>query len=396
MNSNANPSTEPAARPRLLFVDDEPYVLEGIQRSLYKEFQTDVANGGEEGLQKLQTSGPYCVVVSDMRMPGMDGAEFLAKVHERAPDTVRVMLTGYADVQAAMRAVNQGRIFRFLNKPIAPDELILTLRACIEQYRLLRAEKELLENTLAGAVRVLTEVLSLTNPVAFSKGSRIREYVKHMATHSELKDTWEFEISAMLSQLGCVTLTPDLLEAVHANQPLSSEDQQRFNEHPSVAHKLLINIPRLERVAEMIRLQNEPSAGIAAAAEESVRHGAQLLKISLAFDRMLSAGSSKNEALDRLLGNPDEFDHKFVSALSELNIAAETTEIRSVNVLDLRTGMIMREDLRTRDGVLLVAKGQELSFATVRSIKSFIQRGAVKGEVRVGIPAAVAAAAGKS
>jgi CheY-like chemotaxis protein len=377
-----------------LFVDDEPYVLEGIQRTLYKEFHTDVAAGGEEGLLKLQQNGPYCVVVSDMRMPGMDGAEFLSKVHDRVPDTVRVMLTGYADVQAAMRAVNQGRIFRFLNKPVSPEELIVTLRACIDQYRLVHEGKEVLENTLADTIRVMTEVLSLTNPAAFSNTSRIRQYVKHMATHLGLKEIWQFEIAAMLSGLGCVTLTPDLLEAVHAGRVLSLEDQQRFNEHPAVGHDLLINIPRLESVAEMIRMQNEPLAKITAAGAEVVQNGAQLLKVSLAFDRLLSAGSTQCEALERMSGNPEEYDQKFVSALADL--PAEATEIRTVNVVDLCAGMIMKADLRTKDGVLLLAQGQELTFATVRRIRSFIQRGVAEGEARAGMASAASAAAGQN
>jgi CheY-like chemotaxis protein len=395
-NISDQASSQPTARPRVLFVDDEPYVLEGIQRSLYKEFHTDVAAGGEEGLRRLQENGPYCVVVSDMRMPGMDGAEFLSKVHDLVPDTVRVMLTGYADVQAAMRAVNQGRIFRFLNKPVSPEELIVTLRACIDQYRLAHEGKEVLENTLADTVRVMTDVLSLTNPVAFGKGSRIRQYVKHMAAHLGLKEIWQFEIAAMLSQLGCVTLTPDLLEAVHAGQPLSPEDQQRFNEYPAVGHDLLMNIPRLESVAEMIRMQNEPIAKITAASAEMVQNGAQLLKIGLAFDRSLSAGATKSEALEKLSGNPQEYVQKFVSALADPPMTEEASEARSVNVLDLRNGMIISEDLRTKDGVLLVVEGQELTFATVRRIQSFIQRGMVEGEVRVAMPSAASAAAGKS
>jgi CheY-like chemotaxis protein len=382
------------ARPRVLFVDDEPYVLEGIQRSLYKEFHTDVAGGGEEGLCKLQENGPYCVVVSDMRMPGMDGAEFLSKVHDRVPDTVRVMLTGYADMQAAMRAVNQGRIFRFLNKPVSPEELIVTLRACIDQYRLVHEGKEVLENTLADTVRVMTEVLSLTNPVAFSKGARIRKYVKHMAAHLGLKEVWQFEIAAMLSQLGCVTLTPDLVEAAHAGQLLSAEDQQRFCGHPEIGHELLINIRRLEGVAEMIRMQNHPTVEITATSAEVVRHGAQLLKVSLAFDRLLTAGANHHEALEKLRGDPEEYDARLVAALEDLRTTAEAAEIRTVHVLDLRPGMVMKEDLRTTDGVLLVAKHQEVNFATVRRLQSFIQRGAVEGEVRVGMP--VAASTGKS
>ena len=181
MSPMAKSAAEENKRPRILFVDDEPLLLEGLRRSLHREFDADLAASGPEGLEKIKKSGPFPVIVSDMRMPGMDGAEFLSQVRTIAPDSIRVMLTGYADMEAAMRAVNEGRIFRFLNKPVTPDDLALALRACLTQFELARREKELLENTLAGAVRVLTEVLNLANPAAFNKGTRIQQFVSHIA-----------------------------------------------------------------------------------------------------------------------------------------------------------------------------------------------------------------------
>ncbi len=96
---------------RVLLVDDEPLVLEGLRRSVHREFVADLASGAEEGLAKLRRDGPYPVVVSDMRMPGVDGAEFLAEVRTVSPDSIRVMLTGLSDMEIAVRAVNEGQIF---------------------------------------------------------------------------------------------------------------------------------------------------------------------------------------------------------------------------------------------------------------------------------------------
>jgi len=202
-------------KPRILFVDDDPLALEGLSRSVYRDFKADIAEGAEAGLEKVKNDGPYSVVVSDIRMPVMDGAEFLSRVRTRAPDSIRVMLTGYVDMEAAMRAVNEGRIFRFLNKPVTAEELTITLRGCVAQYDLVRREKDLLEKTLAGVVRVLSEVLHLANPVAFNKGNRICQYVRHIAGKLCPSDMWQYEIVAMLSELGCLTFTPDLLEAIH-------------------------------------------------------------------------------------------------------------------------------------------------------------------------------------
>src|SRR5258708_28798973 len=100
---------------KILFVDDEPNVVEAYQRSLRRDFQNAIATSGAQALEMIAAGGPYAVVVSDMRMPEMDGVQFLTKASELAPDTVRIMLTGNADQQTAIEAVNQGHIFRFLN-----------------------------------------------------------------------------------------------------------------------------------------------------------------------------------------------------------------------------------------------------------------------------------------
>jgi len=373
-------------KPRILFVDDDPLALEGLSRSVYREFKADLAEGPEAGLEKVKNDGPYIVVISDMRMPVMDGAEFFSRVRILAPDSIRVMLTGYADTEAAMRAVNEGRIFRFLNKPVAAEDLTLTLRACVAQYDLMLREKELLEKTLAGAIRVLSEVLHLANPVAFNKGARICQYVRHIAGKLGLSNTWQYEIAAMLSELGCLTLTPDLLEAIHAGEPLTPEHEKRYAQHPQIAHDLLARIPRLELVADMILQQKEVPTDLLRSLSpdaESVRRGAQMLRVSLAFDRLLSTGSERQDALLALSRNPAEYDAKMVAALKDFRTSRGPTELRAIDVRDLRTGMILNEHLRSTTGMLLAAKGQEVSHALVKAVHNFVEVGTVKGTVLV-------------
>jgi response regulator RpfG family c-di-GMP phosphodiesterase len=373
-------------KPRILFVDDDPLALEGLSRSVYREFKADLAEGPEAGLEKVKNDGPYLVVISDMRMPVMDGAEFLSRVRTLAPDCIRVMLTGYADTEAAMRAVNEGRIFRFLNKPVTAEDLAQTLRACVAQYDLMLREKELLEKTLAGAIRVLSEVLHLANPVAFNKGARICQHVRHIAGKLCLSDTWQYEIAAMLSELGCLTLTPDLLEAIHAGKPLTPEHEKRYSQHPQIAHDLLARIPRLELVADMILQQKDVPTDLPRSlspAAESVRRGAQMLKVSLAFDCLLSTGSERQEALLELSRNPVEYNAQMVAALGDFRLSRGPTELRPVDVGDLRHGMILNENLRSTTGMLLAAKGHEVSNALLNTVRNFIENGTLNGTVLV-------------
>ena len=243
---------------KILFVDDEPILLQGYQRLLRKDFQISTAVGGAAALLLIKHEGPFGVVISDMRMPGMDGIEFLLKVRKIAPDTVRVMLTGGSDLEVAIHAVNEGNIFRFLSKPANKETLVRTLTDSLTQYHLVCAEKELLENTLRGTVYVLTEVLSLVSPAAFSRAARVRRYVQHVVTKLSLGSPWKFEVAAMMSQLGCVTLDPNTLETVYSGQDLSPEEEAQYATHPRVAQDLLKNIPRMESIAWMIAHQFQP------------------------------------------------------------------------------------------------------------------------------------------
>ena len=165
---------------KILFVDDESSVLSGYQRVLHREFEVSIALGGEQGLASIRTNGPFAVVISDMRMPGMNGAQFLSQVRQKVPDTVRMLLTGYTDLNAAMDAVNEGNIFRFLTKPCEKELLVKAIVSGVEQYRLVRIEKELLEKTLMGCIMVLMDVLSAASPEAFGKSRRIAHYVRHL------------------------------------------------------------------------------------------------------------------------------------------------------------------------------------------------------------------------
>jgi putative two-component system response regulator len=122
---------------KILFVDDEPAVLEGYKRILYPEFQVDIVDGAASAFTAIEANGPYSVVISDMRMPGMNGAEFLSKVRLSFPDTVRMLFTGYTDLGPAIDAINQGHIFRFLTKPCEPEVLTSAITAGIKQYQLI-------------------------------------------------------------------------------------------------------------------------------------------------------------------------------------------------------------------------------------------------------------------
>ena len=375
---------------KILFVDDDPNILAAHKRGLRKYFELDLALGGEEGIVAIRELGPYAAVVSDLRMPGMNGIEFLARVRELSPDTVRLMLTGNADLDAAMAAVNEGNIFRFLTKPVQTEMLIKALQAALEQYRLITAEHDLLQKTLSGSIKVLTDVLSLVNPIAFSRASRLKRYVRQIAVRLGASVTWQFELAAMLSQIGCVILPPDTLEKVYAAQPLSENEEKMFASHPNVAYELLVNIPRLDSVAHIIARQMEPfsrnSSTNPPKDRDVVSLGGQILKVALDFDQLISRGMSIEEAVGELQKRPGECDPLIVAALENIEVVPPEMAVRNVALRELQIRMIFDEDVRTAAGTLVVAKGQEVTFPVLEHLRRFAQTAQIAEPVRVLVP----------
>ena len=378
---------------KVLFVDDEPNVLDGFRRMLRQEFNLDTAVGGEQGLAAIAGRGPYALVISDMRMPGMDGVQFLSRVMQSSPDTVRMVLTGHADLDAVTQAVNEGNIFRFLTKPCDKEILAKAITTGLVQHRLITAEKELLENTLMGSIKVLTDVLSLVNPIAFGRSMRITRCVRHLVTKFNLGSTWRFEAAAMLCQLGYVALDPDLIDAAARGGTLSPDDQKRFENHPSIARDLLINIPRLEPIAWMIGQQapnNDPEQKKIPQADsmaaEVLAFGAKILETAIAYDDLTSKGMSQDSALTWFNYRLNHYDRQIVEALKDLEPEGPKMQLRILPVSRLTPGMILQEEVRTHSGVLVVGKGQEVTHPLMVRLESFSQRHAIDDKIKVLVP----------
>ena len=371
---------------KILIVDDDPAVLQGYDRLLRKELQVTTATGGAAGLTLLKQEGPFAVVVSDMRMPGMNGIEFLLKVQETSPDTIRVMLTGTSEIETAVAAVNQGKIFRFLSKPCGKEMLLKTLRDSVAQHRLVCAEKEILENTLRGTIYVLTEVLSLVSPAAFSRATRVRRYVQHVVSKLSLGNPWRFEVAAMMSQLGCVTLDPDTIDAVYAGRELSPEEKTQYIEHPLMAQELLKTIPRMESIAWMIAYQNRRLPDDWDFGDREMREmrlGAQILRAALAFDLDLRKKHSRVEAALSLKRRFDDLDARIVDALVELEPEKVGEGSSSVPIAQLGGGMILEQEVRTVKGLLIAAQGQEITTPLLLKLKTFAAKEYIPNEVLV-------------
>jgi response regulator RpfG family c-di-GMP phosphodiesterase len=357
---------------KILCVDDEPLVLEGLRRTLGESFDVFTATSGAEGLDTISKDGPFAVVVSDMRMPQMDGAVFLSKVREASPHTVRVLLTGHAEADAAARAVNEGGVFRFLCKPCPSDRLLSTVELAAEHHRLAVAERDVLEKTLAGSVTLLAEVLALASPEIFSRATALRGYVQHLARALDPARAWQYETAALLSQVGCVAMTPGTAERMAAGLPISEGDRKAFDEHPQVAHRLLARIPRLAIVAEIVLNQREPPR--ASAGDDPVFIGATMIALATDVDRLVLRGSSIREAVDKVRNDRrGRYPANMLDALFEYApCEAQATWVR---VSGLVVGMTFDQDVVAKNGTRIVAKGTTLTGALMERVHRFAEGG---------------------
>jgi CheY-like chemotaxis protein len=383
------------AKPRLLCVDDEPNVLAGFQRNLRDRFAVVAAGGGEAGLELMRKGPPFAVILSDMRMPGMDGAAFLAAARTLSPDSVRVLLTGHADFDSALAAVNQGQIFRFLTKPCPHDLVVSTLEAAARQYRLVNAERELLELTLTGSIKTMSDILALSNPTAFGRASRVHRTVCALCEQLGVPDRWAIEVAAQLSQLGCIQLSAQVAEKVYFGQPLTAPEQAQVRRIPTLTDQLLANIPRLEPVREilaaLVQWSDAPEPRPAPARGEPPL-GTRLLKAAVDLDTLEASGMGPAEALAVLQARLGAYDPRILGALEEEVARRTATTIVELGLAQIKPGMLLVEDVRSRSGMLLVARGHTVSPGLLMKLQNLSP--GVKEPIKVVAPVAALASAG--
>lgn len=369
----------------VLCVDDEPYVLDGLSLHLRRRYQVITATSGATGLDLLARSSGVSAIVSDMRMPGMDGATFLKAARQIAPDTTRLLLTGHADIGAAVAAINEGQIFRFLSKPCAPAEMLTAVEAAVNLQRLVTREQVLLEQTLAGSIKVLTDVLALASPIAFGRATRVKRLVSDMAEQLQLKDRWQLELAAMFSQIGAITLPAETAEKLHYGRSLSPDEQSMVARLPEVTRQLLGHIPRLEAVGDIVeRAGGRPRTP---AESKATLQYAEILRLALDFDTLESEGNPAVFAVGLLRARADRYDAEALEALARVrDRKGVRDELRELPIAGLRAGMTFADDVMLANGTMLVARGYEITAGFLQRIRNFTS-GTIREPARVVIKA---------
>jgi len=310
----------------------------------------------------------------------MSGVEFLAKAMEAAPDTVRVMLTGYLNQSTAAEAINQGCVFRFLNKPCSTEKLVQTLEAAVARRQHIIAERDLLENTLGGSLKVLSEILALAEPKTFGQAESLRNAVRLLAASLNITPTWDLEAAALLSQIGSVTIPPELILKSRQGHPLTPGEKDIFNDIPAVSSSLLAQIPRMENVARIVLYQNKNFDGAGfpddPVAGEAIPLGARMLKLLADLARLESDGLARPAALEQLRARAGWYDPRLLQAIEHSPGAAPVQQAdigssAAVAFAELRVGHVLRGNLETKGNMLLVTAGNKITPMLMHRLRNF-------------------------
>jgi response regulator RpfG family c-di-GMP phosphodiesterase len=350
------------AKPQVLCVDDEVRIVEGLQALLKDDFDVHVATSAEEALRIVNTLSDLAVVVCDMRMPKVDGATLLQAMARHRPNATRILLTGQASREDAIRAVNEGQIFKLLTKPCRAEDLKAAINEGVSQYRLATAERKILQETLIGAIHAMMEVLAIANPVAFGRAAQIKRQVRDCAASLGMQDFWQLEAAALLSQLGYVGLPASLMEKMQRGERLTPDEEAKLRAAPDLTNTLLEHIPRLEPVLQILAALKWQDAQLARLGDGTIGLGARILGLVLEYDSLLAQGEQHDAIREKLAARVGRYGARLIGQLDACIVKSEEAgQALHVTVSQLQQGMRLLEELRTPTGALLVPKGFEVT-----------------------------------
>ena len=389
----------------ILLVDDEQRLLAGLRRQLRAKFDVMTALSGEQALKILGNRDDIAVVVCDMHMPEMTGIEVLAEFSKQSPATSRIMLTGNVSQDCAVDAINQCHVFGFLNKPCTTDALIEMISDGLAHYRLLVREKDLMETSLAGSIKLLSDVVSLTDPSISIYFRKVGYWAKILFPHLADVSRWELDFSVMLAPLGRMFVPAEIVARQKQGAALKKRELNIILEAPEVGSRLLRNIPRMETISEAVLYQNKNFDGSGFPYDdisgENIPIIARLLRILNALIELVGEGELTTRHFKLLIERDGWFDpnildlarhhllgEKVAPRTNEKevqlqDVATQVNESEVVKTIMLREKQRLGTDLCNIDGALLLTKGTILSQAQVEKIRSMSQDGKLPETIEI-------------
>lgn len=399
----------------VLFVDDEPNILRALKRALFKmNINMLLADSGPKALELLKSQTVH-VVVSDMKMPHMSGAELLEQVAKLCPDTFRVVLTGFADIDSTIKAVNQGKIHRYLQKPWDNQELINTLEEGLERVKLkdenARLEKltklqnkklkdinanleqtvikrtkqikmalQRIEVNNQALEKVLFNVISINPDINGKFAIEVSELSTLLAERARLPadEIKAVRYASLICELGCLGLTPADYTAPF--NKMNYEQQKNFLSQTKQAATILAPAPHMQAISDIIEYQFEHwnGSGLYHKVAKEIPDGARILAISRDYwrfisGRMVEKHMSPNEAKQELKKHRNtRYDATYLDILLEaadIGMPKHMDNMLSAN--DLVPGMVLASNLYNDSHILILPEGHVFTETTINKLVQF-------------------------
>lgn len=360
---------------RVLFVDDDVALLKSIQRNLCFDYDLSIAESGQNGLELIKEKGPFSVIVTDMRMPIMDGIRFINEARKIAPDSIFLMLTGNQDVDTSIKAVNQGQVFRFLTKPCETEDIKTAIEVAHRQYELVQTEKELLHKTFVGAISLMMDVVESVHPDTLQQAQRIDATMRACEEALGITGNWEFRLVGRVSLVGFTLMPCDEQIKLLQLGPTDPESKLLLEKMALTSSRLLGRIPRLERVTNILRKQATADCSAFQEPYEGTDPElcAVLLRIAMYWCNLIHHGLSPNEALREILQVLPGIPEQVQKALLDLDTPTADRHPVEVKLRDLAEGMVLYDDLLSEDGALLLRSGRRLTQSVIEKMKLHFQ-----------------------
>jgi putative nucleotidyltransferase with HDIG domain len=277
---------------KVLFVDDEQGNLRVFKMSFRRDFQVLTASSGAEALE-LFKEHRVAVVLTDQRMPTMTGIELLKIVRQRYPLTIRVLITGYADLQVVIDAINSGEVYRYCRKPWNYAELRNTIRSCIETHLLQSRTEDLLrdlQSMFLGSISALARAIDARDRYTHNHSQRVAQFSVMLAKEYGLSEdeVQEVNLASLLHDVGKIGIPEVILNKMGM---LTDEEWRKMREHPLIGEEILSSIAQLDRVRKFMRHHHERYDGRGypdQLAGEEIPFVSRIIAIADAFDAMIT------------------------------------------------------------------------------------------------------------
>lgn len=402
---------------RLVFIDDELNILSSIKRTLRKEGYEIFTTDDPEQVFKWVQEDEIATVVSDQRMPKMEGVDVLEKVRTLSPDTTRIMLTGYSDIQAATKAINKSNVFRFLAKPWEDSELKEAVKQGVNQYHILAENKRLqvlttkqneelrglndnleqkveertrevlelnkkLKLGFLGSIQIVDKLAQIHSSAIGAHAKRVTKLVIPIAKKLgvESKDLFEIQVAALLHDVGKVGVPTEILEK--NLDKLNQDEKNALRRHVGHGESLVSEIPGLAIAPKVIRHHHEYFNGKGypdRLSGEEIPLGSRLIAVVDAYDKILNSGESfGSENVTRAIEFISEnesilFDPKIVNALKEHLEKTDDHEME-VGLDELLPGMQLSRNVKSSDDKNIAGKGTVLDTKAINIINAWLKK----------------------